>query len=67
MKRHQAEREHFVRTIIEASEILSRIGWSVAIPQTEEIDHLMVGEKEKLVELAEVSEREYELMTKEDN
>ena len=67
MKRQEAECQHFVRTIIEASEILSRIGWSVAIPQTEEIDHLVVGEKEKLAEIVQASKIEYEMMTKDEN
>lgn len=63
--RTKAEQEHFARTIIEASDILARIGWSIAIPQTKEVDHLIVGEKEALAEVLSIVPIEYEVMTKE--
>lgn len=65
--RTKAEKEHFAQTIIEASEILARIGWSIAIPQTNEVDHLVVGTKEALGNVLSTLPAEYEVMTKEEN
>jgi hypothetical protein len=60
----EVERQHLVRTIIEVSEILSRVGWSIAIPQTDEIDHLVVGEEERLVEIMHDSKIGYKILKK---
>lgn len=61
------EKEFFARTIIEASDLLSKIGWSVAIPQDGELDHIVVGTKEALSNIVTTLPAEYEVMTKEGN
>jgi len=59
------EKEFFARTIVEASDLLARIGWSIAIPEKDDIDHLLVGEIEALEDIAVNLDEEYTIMSKE--
>lgn len=61
------EKEFFAQTILEASLVLSKVGWSVAIPQDGEIDHLVVGTKEALDNILSALPGVYDVMEKEVN
>jgi hypothetical protein len=64
MKTRQ-EKELIAKTIVEASDLLAKVGWSIAIPEKDDVDHILVGEIEALEDLVFDLDEEYTVMSKE--
>jgi hypothetical protein len=53
------------KTIVEASDLLAKVGWSIAIPEKDDVDHILVGKIEALEDLVFDLDEEYTVMSKE--
>jgi hypothetical protein len=53
-----------IKTVLEISELAAKIGWVVAIPDTNSFDHIILGTKEAVTNVASNSVEEYTLMEK---
>lgn len=52
-----------VKALQKLGEILAEIGWCIAIPGGDDkVDHLLVGEKETIIEISERVGEEYEIL-----
>lgn len=48
--------------ILELNKILKKIGWSIAIPDVEAVDHMIIGKEEKVVAVTEKLPQAYDVM-----
>jgi hypothetical protein len=50
--------------MVELGELMADIGWAVAIPDQNSIDHLVIGKPEKIKEIVKELQKKYDIMKK---